>query len=221
VEYKRFAGVKFEIQIRSILQHTWAEIEHDIGYKAKIEVPKQIRRKFSRLAGLLELADDQFVQIRDDLANYERIIQESIITEPENIGIDAVSIYEYANNSPTVGALDKKVVQLASLRLKSLDRKDAARHLKYLKYFEIETISQLEVELIDNSELIVKRAKDVESNHEEVSKGISIFYLHQVLAAKRFTRFEIGIFLDKMELSMPLERNEFADYLSTLVDKGV
>ncbi|EGW37927.1 RelA/SpoT domain-containing protein [Desulfosporosinus sp. OT] len=33
IEYQRFKDCKLEIQIRSILQHTWAEIEHDLGYK--------------------------------------------------------------------------------------------------------------------------------------------------------------------------------------------
>ena len=32
-EYQRFNGSKAEIQVRTILQHAWAEIEHDIGYK--------------------------------------------------------------------------------------------------------------------------------------------------------------------------------------------
>ena len=60
-EYKRYKDIKFEIQIRSILQHAWAEIEHDLGYKNKTDIPKIIRRKFSRIAGLLETADEAFL----------------------------------------------------------------------------------------------------------------------------------------------------------------
>lgn len=33
-EYKRFSGLMCEIQIQTILNHTWAEIEHDIIYKS-------------------------------------------------------------------------------------------------------------------------------------------------------------------------------------------
>jgi putative GTP pyrophosphokinase len=36
-EYSSFKKLKFEIQIRSILQHSWAEIEHDLGYKGENE----------------------------------------------------------------------------------------------------------------------------------------------------------------------------------------
>lgn len=66
-EYQAFRHLKFELQIRSILQHTWAEIEHDLGYHSKAEVPAEARRRFARLAGLLELADSEFLGIREQL----------------------------------------------------------------------------------------------------------------------------------------------------------
>jgi ppGpp synthetase/RelA/SpoT-type nucleotidyltranferase len=70
IEYQRFPDLFAEIQIRSILQHAWAEIEHDLGYKTKLGIPKQIQRRFSRLAGLLELADQEFMTIRDNIQSY-------------------------------------------------------------------------------------------------------------------------------------------------------
>lgn len=221
LEYKRFDALKFEIQVRSILQHTWAEIEHDIGYKAKVEVPKPIRRKFSRLAGLLELADDQFVQIRDDLDSYEKTIREDILTEPANVGIDAITVYEYATKSEKVRLLDKRVAKLAFLRLKPLDKEDAARHIGFLEYFEIDSISKLEEELSENEEAILRRASDIGSSNaaeRTVSQGVSIFYLHQVLAAKRFDREQIMKFLNEMRLGLEHDRGKFADYLSNFFE---
>lgn len=78
VEYKDFIDMKFEIQIRTILQHTWAEIEHDLGYKTKNSVPNHIRRKFSILSGSLELIDGAFIDIRNSLVEYEKEIKEII-----------------------------------------------------------------------------------------------------------------------------------------------
>ena len=65
----------FEIQIRTALQHTWSAIEHDIGYKGAVKLPPQYRRQFSRLAGMLELADDDFSRLRTTMTEYRRHIQ--------------------------------------------------------------------------------------------------------------------------------------------------
>lgn len=59
---------KVEIQIRSILQHAWAEIEHDLEYKNPQGTSADIRRRFSRMAGLLEVADQEFTSIRDTVS---------------------------------------------------------------------------------------------------------------------------------------------------------
>lgn len=58
-----------QVQIRTVLQHAWAEFEHDIRYKGS--VPEQdapdLDRRFTLAAGLLELADREFSAIRDRL----------------------------------------------------------------------------------------------------------------------------------------------------------
>jgi len=65
-EYGRFAGAVAEIQVRTILQHAWAEIEHDIQYKSASVIPAAIRRRFMALAGMLEVADREFQLIQDE-----------------------------------------------------------------------------------------------------------------------------------------------------------
>ena len=59
-----YVGQVFEVQIRTVLQHAWAEFEHDIRYKrAAKKLDPQIDRAFTLAAGLIELADQQFDQI--------------------------------------------------------------------------------------------------------------------------------------------------------------
>ena len=65
-EYARFRGYKAEIQVRTILQHAWAEIEHDIQYKSQATIPESIRRRFMSIAGLLEIADREFQAIQEE-----------------------------------------------------------------------------------------------------------------------------------------------------------
>lgn len=66
LEYSRFKNLVAEIQLRTILQHAWAEIEHDIQYKAVETIPSIIRRRFMSLAGVLEIADREFQAIQDN-----------------------------------------------------------------------------------------------------------------------------------------------------------
>jgi ppGpp synthetase/RelA/SpoT-type nucleotidyltranferase len=73
-EYQRFKDLVLEIQVRTILQHAWAEMEHDIQYKSTMEIPIIFQRKFIALAGLLEIADREFQMLQDES---ERLRQEN------------------------------------------------------------------------------------------------------------------------------------------------
>lgn len=64
-EYARFRGLVAELQVRTILQHAWAEIEHEIQYKAVDVLPKEISRRFLALAGMLEIGDREFQALAD------------------------------------------------------------------------------------------------------------------------------------------------------------
>ena len=57
------------VQVRTVLQHAWAEFEHDIRYKGTVpeEHAPDLNRRFTLAAGLLELADQEFSAIRDRL----------------------------------------------------------------------------------------------------------------------------------------------------------
>jgi len=77
-EYALFAKMKCEIQVRTILQHAWAEIEHDIIYKSPREIPFRVRRRFACLAGLLEIADREFESLRRDEMAVRQAIQSRI-----------------------------------------------------------------------------------------------------------------------------------------------
>src|SRR6185295_2125478 len=65
-EYERFGGTIAEIQVRTILQHAWAEIEHDIQYKSSALIPTEIHTRFTALEGLLEIANREFQGIQDE-----------------------------------------------------------------------------------------------------------------------------------------------------------
>jgi len=67
--YEDLRGRIAQVQIRTVLQHAWAEFEHDIRYKGTVpeEHARDLDRRFTLAAGLLELADQEFATIRERL----------------------------------------------------------------------------------------------------------------------------------------------------------
>jgi ppGpp synthetase/RelA/SpoT-type nucleotidyltranferase len=86
------AEASFEVQVRTVLEHAWAEIEHDLGYKSGAAVPATVQRRLHRLAGLLELADQEFGAIRDDLRDYVRVLPERIAAAGDSVLLDRLSL---------------------------------------------------------------------------------------------------------------------------------
>ncbi|NOU31671.1 MAG: GTP pyrophosphokinase family protein [Polyangiaceae bacterium] len=84
--------VRCEIQVRTMLEHAWAEIEHDLGYKSEEVVPAVVRRRLQRLAGLLELADQEFGSIRRELDVYARDLPTRMAEAGEAIPLDRLSL---------------------------------------------------------------------------------------------------------------------------------
>lgn len=52
-----------EIQVRTLCEDVWAEINHDIGYKPLVELSSESARQIYCLGGLFEVADDCFSNI--------------------------------------------------------------------------------------------------------------------------------------------------------------
>jgi len=63
-----------EIQLRTILQDAWAEVEHELVYKSSLAWPNEsIRRKLAALNATLTLSDLTFQEIRDYQSSVRRL----------------------------------------------------------------------------------------------------------------------------------------------------
>jgi ppGpp synthetase/RelA/SpoT-type nucleotidyltranferase len=80
LEYRRFLDLVGEIQVRTILQHAWAEIEHDIEYKGADSVAASVRRRFMAVAGMLEIADREFQAIQEEVHRRRRVATEAVVS---------------------------------------------------------------------------------------------------------------------------------------------
>lgn len=107
IEYADYKDMVFELQIRTTLQHSWAEIEHGLGYKSQYEIPKQIRRKLTRLSATLELLDEEFVEIAKEVDEYNNGIVH--IEKVLKTDINVNSLIQYVNTSPRVNDILEKL----------------------------------------------------------------------------------------------------------------
>lgn len=137
-EYQEFKNIKFEIQIRSILQHAWAEIEHDLGYKNMTSIPNDIKRDFNRLAALLETADITFDTIKFKLLSYNEKIQTE---DSYSIEINQNSIYNFIKKNNTL-LLVKEMFKDRNFLIFSSE--DLSVVIDRLLFFKIATIGQLQ-----------------------------------------------------------------------------
>ena len=113
---------RFEVQMRTILQHAWANMNHDTGYKSGVEVPQEYLRNMNRLAGMLELVDEQFSRIRSEINDYRRQVQSLVASgHLEEVPLDGDSFRSYLNLRPfdplnrRIASLNQAEIQEVSL----------------------------------------------------------------------------------------------------------
>jgi putative GTP pyrophosphokinase len=97
-EWRRFAGYCAEIQVRTVMQHAWAAVDHKIRYKAP-DLPADLQRRLYQLSALLELADGQFASLQqasdDAVGSYEASVKAGDL----GMGLDALSLRAYLDQT--------------------------------------------------------------------------------------------------------------------------
>ncbi len=141
--------VRFEIQMRSTLQHAWAAMEHDIGYKTEIEMPPEYVRMMGRLAGMLELADEEFSRIRVSVASYRRRM-ESLIRAGElsEVRLDGDTFATFVAQRPFA----KLMQRIANINASEIQEMSFAPFFPLLKEMGMNTLQDVANFIKENEE---------------------------------------------------------------------
>ncbi len=200
---KELCGKKFEVQIRTTLQHTWAAINHDLGYKSEFGVPREVAREFSRIAGLLEIADNEFVRVRDDMRAYTDSIRRKITeNRADDVNIDMISLSEYVNRNKKMRELLEDIARISNAEIKNIDPES---YIVQLKFLGKETLGDLQEMMEEDRELALRLAKTALSNAELdiVSSSVGLRFLCRAeLLNKNYSEEKAAEFL---KLSMGTE----------------
>jgi ppGpp synthetase/RelA/SpoT-type nucleotidyltranferase len=67
---KPLLGLKAELQVRTTLEHAWADFAHDLSYKGAFELPERWVRALAVAAAELEDIDGDFSRVEDGMRAY-------------------------------------------------------------------------------------------------------------------------------------------------------
>jgi ppGpp synthetase/RelA/SpoT-type nucleotidyltranferase len=93
-EYKKFEDIRFEIQIKTLLDYAWDKIEHNRNYKTAEELPEKsdVRRRFKLTAGALEVVDNEFDRLSKETEQIADPIRNKIAKGDLNVEVSPLSL---------------------------------------------------------------------------------------------------------------------------------
>ncbi|OPA79055.1 hypothetical protein BVG16_08095 [Paenibacillus selenitireducens] len=167
-EFKWFEGLTFEIQIRTILEHAWADIAHDRSYKFKGEFPSEydIERRFALASATLELVDREFNSIVQTLDKYNSEVLEKTKQGDLDIPINTPSLTNY---------LSQKLAHLVAIgKVQATFNGGEEKVIDELVAFGINSIYELD-QIIKDNPLKFIADSDIEFNYLSYLRHIMLF----------------------------------------------
>lgn len=204
--------IRFEVQMRTVLQHAWANMNHDTGYKSGVEIPKVYMRNMSRLAGMLELVDDEFSRIRREITDYRRQVQKLVASgNLDDVLLDGDSFKSYLQIGP-FDRLSKRIASINQAEIQPVDLGNFLPLFKALRFSTLGDVDRLIKEYSDAAYQIACFQMGI-TDLDIVSSSVAPQNLCTAYILKKGGgRAGLKLMLDA--LNGPSESNEFmADYL--------
>ena len=115
-------------------------MNHDTGYKSGVEIPTIYMRNMSRLAGMLELVDDEFSRIRREITDYRRNVQNLVASgNLEEVQLDGDSFKSYLQ----IGPFDRLSKRIASINQAEIQPVNLSNFLPVFKAMGFKTLGDI------------------------------------------------------------------------------
>ena len=152
IRWKRFAGLKAEVQVRSLILHAWAELDRRLRYK-HTDVPAELQRRIYQLNARLEAVDDEIANLLGASADARSDRSDSVERGDLCIALDAYSLTEYLAESTVVARWVARAIRIGYRKPKqaqtSADEDRVAQLLHTLDYVSIRELAGLDELLRD------------------------------------------------------------------------
>ena len=142
-EYSAHKEIQFELQIRTTIQDSWSVLDHKIKYKKSI--PKNLKRRINTLAALFELADHEFLAIKQETI---KAIAEAELPSEDEIIEESAKAFD--------SLIDEKTTTQRGSLLNAFSLLKIAQHFFKDFDFEAHNVDGLTKEIIYKQPLITK-----------------------------------------------------------------
>lgn len=112
---------KVEVQVRTLLMHAWASIQGKLEYKKEEHSPKQFRRKLMQLSALLELADQQFQDLKKEKEHFRTTLENNINRFDDGVDMSIDSFFAFIDVYFPHRKLDYRYTKTLFIELKKLN----------------------------------------------------------------------------------------------------
>jgi ppGpp synthetase/RelA/SpoT-type nucleotidyltranferase len=179
-----FKGIKAEIQIRTLAQHSWAEASNTFQYKNEANVPKPLKRTINRISALLETVDLEFERILGERTTYKEEIKDIKLSEKSIQPLDVdllIKILEEKLPKENRGPNEPYGELLENLKAAAVT--NSGELISIIDKYLTETMT------IDN-----KAAKEIIAAHEN-KKPLTSSVGYSPVTANEIERIKKGVFL--------------------------
>lgn len=147
----------FEVQVRTLNQHTWANAAHSLTYKGNNNISPKAQRKIYRLLSLYELADDEFSSVNKLVKDPKNLVYFYLDKLERKIFRYAKMNYDRDISIDTISKILSFISEKNKTKLKKdLDKFIEDNHMKFevifkenkIRFYEIPTLTQPEIFII-------------------------------------------------------------------------
>ncbi|HYT14415.1 MAG TPA: hypothetical protein VEL12_16630 [Candidatus Nitrosopolaris sp.] len=147
--YERIGGLPLEIQIRTLLMHSWANVSHYLSYKSDTDIPDDLKHDFNAISGLFYMADKHFeLFFQSSVKSREAAVKSLSSRQPDlkqDVNLDSMTAYlawKFPDRSePDEGDTSQLVAEVLARGYTTLERLNAAVDSVKQRFDEHEKVS--------------------------------------------------------------------------------
>ncbi|WP_082549966.1 GTP pyrophosphokinase family protein [Mesorhizobium sp. Root157] len=185
-DFKKYEGMKAEIQVRTVLQHAWAVIDRQLRYNNDSDIPLPVKRKLYRVSALLEGADEDLSEVEKSVGKLRQSYAVGVNGGQLTVAINMESLDVYIQNSRDIKEIES-AARLAGIVVEATDTFDPKDEIKYNRLLSltrsanisnIDELNNVLKSLIQTPEYIFREFSS-NTNHKPIR--LSIYALIRVL----------------------------------------